>query len=689
MLPAPAPKQHLIIFDAETYYDNDYSLRKMPTPNYILDPRFELQMLAVRVMDLTNGQVSPYDQAMEALRRRFSPDYKDQHFIVDGPDVKDFLAGYDPRLTTTVSFNSLFDNSILAWRYGWVPHTMLDAMGMARALLGHELTSVSLKAVADFLHLGAKGTALQNMKGMRRAEIMSAGMWDAFKQYALQDNYLCEQIFLRLYPQFPITERRLMDMTLRCCVEPAFQVDRDLLEQHIVDVKAAKAQLIIDAGNVDPKIIMSTKKFQAALEARGVDVEMKISPTTGKETPCFAKTDEFMEILQDHQDPAVAAMAAARIGLKSTLEETRSEKLFSIANLDWSNWARHVGLPESTCFMPIPLRYGGAHTHRLSGEWSMNMQNMPTVRGSKGKSKLRQSLVVGDDEVVVTCDLAQIEARISAWICGCKTLQDEFEIDPVTGKNKDPYSKLATEIFGYPVDRKLKDAAGNVVFPIEGFIGKTGILGLGYGAGKDKFDTMVVQSARKDGLDISKIYNRALGDRAVDSYRRRYHEIPRGWRILDQLINTAFLSGSSSAKFGPCTISYGNILLPSGLSLRYADPKQVMGEDGRMRTTYRYGKFWHDIYGAKLLENIVQALARIVVMNAALRIRSRGLTTARPSDYRFRLQAHDELVFIVKKINLDAAKAIILEEMRRRPSWAPTAPIDAELGIGASYGEAK
>jgi hypothetical protein len=685
LLPAAPPKKHLILFDAETYYDNDYSLRKMPTPNYILDPRFELQMLAVRVMDLDpSGQLSPFDIAMAALRQRFSPDPYDGHYIVDGPDVKDFLACYDPAHTTTVTFNSLFDNSILAWRYGWVPHTMLDAMGMARALLGHELTSFSLRSVADFLHLGSKGTALQNMKGKRRDQIIAEGLWPSFCTYALQDNYLCEQIFLRLFPQFPWSERRLMDMVLRCCVEPAFQIDKVMLADHLKDVKAAKAQLLIDAGNVDPKIIMSTPKFKAALEARGVDVEMKVSPTTGKETPCFAKTDEFMELLQDHSDPVVAAMAAARIGLKSTLEETRTEKFLSIANQDWSRWATHKGLPLSTCFMPIPLRYGGAHTHRLSGEWQMNPQNMPTVRGSKGKSKLRQSLVVGPDEVVVTCDLSQIEARLSAWICGCKKLVDEF------AQNKDPYSQLATDIFGYPVNRKLKDAAGELIFPIEGFIGKTGILGLGYAAGKDKFDTMVTQTARKDGLDISKIYNRSLGDKAVDSYRKRYWEIPRGWNILNQMLSTAWLSGSHAQKFGPVVISYGNVLLPSGLSLRYADPKSGIDPDtGYTEFRYRYGKFWHRIYGAKLLENIVQALARIVVMNAALRIRDRGLHTVNPGDYRFRLQAHDELVFVVKKINLDSAKKIILEEMRRRPSWAPDAPIDAELGFGANYGEAK
>jgi DNA polymerase family A len=655
------PTKNLIFLDAETYYDRDFSLRKMPTPNYILDPRFELQMCAVKVND-------------------------GPHEIIDGPDFADWIAQFDPKITTTVTFNALFDNSILAWRYGFIPATMLDAMAMARTLLGHEITNFSLSNVASHMGLGAKGTALQNMMGLNREQIIAAGLWDDFKAYALQDNFLCEQIFWTLIERMPWAERRLMDMTLRCAVEPRFRVDIPMLEQHLVDVKLAKEELIQAANGIDPKIIMSTKKFQEALEHLGVEVEMKTSPTTGKETPCFAKTDEFMERLQEHPDPTVAAMAAARIGLKSTLEETRTEKLLSIAKLDWELVSTRInlsafahgrpGLPIGQ--MPVPLRYGGAHTHRLSGEWGMNMQNMPTVRGSKGKSKLRQSLIVPDDCEVVTCDLSQIEARIVAWICGCDQLVEEFAM------KKDPYSLLATEIFGRPINRKLPG------MEIEGFIGKTGILGLGYGCGKTNFDTMVTRSARSMGMDISQKYNVDVGYAAVDAYRKRYWQIPQGWRTLDYAIKTVFLSGSAEQKFGPVTIGNGEVKLPSGLSLMYADIRSNIDPNtGYTEYSYRYGKFRHKIYGAKLLENIVQALARVVVMNAALRIRDRGRSTLYPRDYRYVLQAHDELVFIVHKTELENAKAIIQYEMKARPSWGLSIPIDCELGQGKSYGEAK
>jgi len=654
------PKTDLMFLDFETYYDREYSLSKMPTPCYILDPRFETQIVAVKVND-------------------------GPHQIIDGPDFGAWLSQYDPKTTATVTFNSLFDNAILAWHYGFVPYTMIDTMGMARALLGHELRRFNLKTVAEYLGLGAKGTALQNVLGMRRQEIIGAGLMPGFKDYALQDNILSEGIYGKLYPQFPRSERRIMDLVLRCCVEPRFHVDVDMLQKHYEDVLVAKQKMLEDANNIDKITLMSTIKFKAALEALGVTVEMKPSPSDPtKEVPAFSKTDEFMEHLLEHGDPVVAAMACARLGFKSTLEETRSKKLLDIANLDWAHYRDGNPRIFSGGQMPIPLRYGGAHTHRLSGEWKMNMQNMPTVRGSKGKSKLRQSLVAAPGYTVVTCDLSQIEARIVAWVAGCTKLVDEFAL------NQDPYSLLASEIFGTTINRKLKDAAGKAIFEIEGFIGKTGILGLGYGCGKENFNTMVIRSARAQALDISQKYHRAIGDNAVEAYRRRYPEIVRAWRILDSHIQREWLSGSASVQFGPCVISYGNVLLPSGLSLRFAEPGQYgKDEKGYDIYKYRYGNFWHKIYGAKLLENIVQALARIVVMNAALRIRDRGLWTVNPQDYRFVLQAHDELAFIIHNSQLDDAKKMILEEFKRRPSWGPDIPLDAELGQGASYGAAK
>jgi hypothetical protein len=621
----------LLFLDFETYYDDEYSLRKMPTPNYILDPRWETICCAVK-------------------------EDKGRSHVVDGPDFVDFLANYDPAETTTVTFNSLFDNSILAWRYGFIPHRMIDTMGMARALRGHLLPSASLDSVARHLGLGEKGHALAKVRGLHREDIIAAGLWDEFKDYAIQDVELNAAIFYKLYPEFPLPEQKLMDLVLRCTIEPSFTTDRSMLCDHLAEVKEQKQALLDNAG-ADKKSLMSTAKFKVALEDLGVKVEMKTSPK-GKEIPAFAKSDDFMQELLEHDDDRVQALATARLGFKSTLEETRGLKLLSIASLPWLK----AGLLATS--MPVPLRYGGAHTHRLSGEWGMNMQNLPTERGSKGKSKLRKSLLAPKGSLVSAADLGQIEARLTAWICGDVDLLKQF------ADNLDPYAILAELIFGYKVNRKVQI--------LEGFIGKTGVLGLGYGAGVDKFYNMVIIMARAAGIDLKDMWTRELAAKTVAAYRKARRAIVHGWYRLDQIIATAWVGKSGPAKFGPCLISKGRIELPNGLSLNYADPKW---DSERQEFTYRYGKRTHHIYGAKMLENIVQALARIVVMNAALRIHDKG--------YRFVLQGHDELVFILPKDGVDKAKEIIHTEMVRRPSWAPTVPLKADIGAGPSYGDAK
>ena len=621
----------LLFLDFETYYDDEYSLRKMPTPNYILDPRWETICCAVK-------------------------EDKGRSRVIDGPDFVDFLANYDPAETTTVTFNSLFDNSILAWRYGFIPHRMIDTMGMARALRGHLLPSASLESVARHLGVGEKGHALAKVKGMHREDIIAAGLWDEFKAYAIQDVELNAAIFYKLYPEFPLTEQKLMDLVLRCTIEPSFTTDRNMLCDHLAEVKEQK-QALLEAAGADKKSLMSTAKFKVALEDLGVKVEMKTSPK-GKEIPAFAKSDDFMQELLEHDDDRVQALATARLGFKSTLEETRGLKLLSIASLPWLK----AGLLATS--MPVPLRYGGAHTQRLSGEWGMNMQNLPTERGSKGKSKLRKSLTAPKGSLVSAADLGQIEARLTAWICGDMDLLKQF------ADNLDPYAILAELIFGYKVDRKVQI--------LEGFIGKTGVLGLGYGAGIDKFYNMVIIMARAAGIDLGDMWTIELAATTVNAYRKARRPIVQGWSKLDRIIATAWVGKSGPAKFGPCLISKGKITLPNGLSLNYADPKW---DADRQEFTYRYGKRTHHIYGASMLENIVQALARIVVMNAALRINDRG--------YRMVLQGHDELVYIVPSAGLDKFKEVAYREMTRCPSWAPGLPLKVDIGSGLNYGACK
>jgi hypothetical protein len=195
---------------------------------------------------------------------------------------------------------------------------------------------------------------------------------------------------------------------------------------------------------------------------------------------------------------------------------------------------------------------------------------------------------------------------------------------------------------------------------------------------------MVVTSARNFGIDLGDRWTEQLAEKSVQTYRNVYWPMQTGWQTLDHMLKSCWLGKHPPMKYGPgglVEIGPGYVKLPNDMYLRYADP--LMDANGEL--SYRHGKFHHKIYGAKLLENIVQALARIVVMNAALRIRGRGDR----SWSRFVLQAHDELVYIVPDAEVDKAKLIIHEEMTRRPSWAADLPLTADVGVGQSYGEAK
>lgn len=641
----------ILFLDFESYYDDEYSLKKMPPPNYILDPRWETIGCAARVEGEATSQ------------------------FIDGPDFPAYLRQFDPKKTTTVTFNALFDNCVLAWRYGFVPARMVCSMRMAVALCGHELHSASLASVGKYLGVGVKGTTIASAKGLHRADLMAnPGLWRAYQAYACNDDEMNRDIFYKLIPHFPTSERRIMDRVLRCAVEPRFVINHTMLTEHLADLREQKAQLLIDAGApttmtapdrdetlaLFAKELRSNIKFERVLQERGIDIEYKQSITNPEvKVPAFAKTDDFMAQLQEHPDPEVQALAAARLGLRSTIEESRGARFLSIAQLNWPSYCHGN--------MPIPLRYSAAHTHRLGGDWQLNAQNMPSSR--KVGSKLRKSLGVRKGEKVVVADKSQIECRVNGWLCGEEDLLETFR------SKGDPYGKLGAAIFGIP------DFDKNI-HKLERFIGKSGVLGLGFGCGANKFYNMVVRSARVLGMDVKKlleVWSAGLAQRSVDTYRFMNPHIVQTWYQLDRIIQTAWLGRTLPVEFGPCLIGKGFVEGPTGLVMRYGNPSFDAEENEHYFT---YGKYRHKLYGAKFLENIVQFLARINTMCDALRIGDR-------TGYNFAMQAHDELVWIVPEAEAQNQLNVALEEMRRPPSWAKNLPLDAEGNFGDCYGDAK
>jgi DNA polymerase family A len=614
-----------IVLDFETYYDADYSLRKMTPVQYILDPRFEVIGCAVK-----EGEGVP--------------------FWLTHEELKVYIARLPPKVAI-VSHNALFDMCILSWIYDYVPTLMIDTLGMARAWMGHKLRSLALASISTYLGIGVKGDTVYKVQGMNLAAIKAAGFYEAYAEYSCTDAELCWKIYRHFINDgFPAGEIAVMDTVIRCAVKPRFVLDQDMLAKHLHYTIARKADLLARTGLTTRDDLMSNDRFADALRALGCEPPTKISLTTGKETYAFAKTDQAFMDLEEHESADVQALVSARLGIKSTIEETRTQRLIEISRLTWpGNRAGQHGL------LPMALRYSGAHTHRLSGDWKLNMQNLP--RGGT----IRAAIKAPEGFKVVAVDASQIEARIAAWFCGANNMVTAF------ANKEDVYSTFASTVFGYEVLKKSH--------PVERFIGKTAVLGLQYRLGWPKFQkTVAMQSKAQVGQEV--VLSDEEAAKVVSTYRSAYQPIPKMWTRLNNLI-PRMASHDLYEAVGPIIFMKGRIKLPSGLYLNYHGLENKEGQ-----WWFTYGGKPKYLYGGKMLENIVQALARICVMDAAVRVRKR-------IGAELNLQVHDELVYVVPDAIAKSVQAIVYEEMCRRPSWGMDIPLDAEGDFGQAYGDAK
>jgi DNA polymerase len=523
----------------------------------------------------------------------------------------------------------MFDSAILSWVFGIKPMAWLDTLAMARATDGLEAGN-SLAKLATRYNLGVKGTEVVDAKGLRRADFGKTQLAQ-YGEYCKNDVTLTYDLFNVLVQRFSRHELKLIDLTIKMFSEPALHLDTPLLEQHLMQVKARKEKLL-DACISDKDTLMSNPKLAELFISLGVEPPMKISPANGKETYAFAKSDEGFKALADYPDERVQAIVAARLGTKSTLEETRTERFINI-----SKRGR----------MPVPLRYYAAHTGRWGGDDKLNLQNLPR------KSLLKDAITAPDGYVLIDADSSQIEARTVAWLAGQNDLVAAFE------RREDVYKIMASSIYG-KAETEITDG--------ERFVGKTTILGAGYGMGSAKFGIQL----RTFGVEIPD----AEAARIVQVYRDTYTHIPLLWKQANNSLEA--LRTKKTAPVGyqaqALTLTEHGFLLPSGLYLNYPDLKK--DDENQYSYASRRGRI--KIYGGKVVENLCQALARCIIGEQMLRIARR---------YKVALTVHDAVLSVVKKEKQDEAMMYINECMKWRPKWAQELPLACELGVGQSYGD--
>ena len=628
-----------IFADYESYYDRVYSLRKMSPIEYVLDTRWETLGCAVAI-DREAPQLLPQDEVAAFLR-----------------DIKQPYA--------LISHNMLFDGVVTAFRYGIHPPALMCTLSLARATIYHKIPNgrLSLANVAKYLGLPDKGGFISQMVGVHWADLIAdPGKMMLFTAYALNDVELCREIFYQLREFLPNQEAFVMDRVIRMATRPLLQVNAAGLEVYRDEVRAKKAALLSRVTLTDPGQLASNIKFAALLETFGVEPPMKISPSDPdqrKLTYAFAKTDQAFTDLLEHDDPMVQALVAARLGTKTTIEETRSTRFIAIGEATQA----HLGSP----FMPVPLKYSGAHTHRYSGDWQLNMQNL-SARKSK---EIRRCLFAMEGYTIVAVDAAQIEARIVAW------LAQQLDLLIMYANGEDTYKDFAADIFGL---------AHSAVTKVHRFVGKTCILGLGFGMSARKLFFSIRTLAREQGIDLGFTLTLQHCEDWVMTYRRKFFYIQRLWGDLDNLISLMAQGRADEYQIGPCTVDGTTIILPSGLRLFYDNLRFETDASGRGSYVYDQAQFTKKIYGGKLTENLVQALDRQHVVEAGIRAEMRARAIGIP-DPRVLLNIHDENVHAVPDEYADAMARIALEEMARNVAWSAGLPLGAEVKTGKNMAE--
>jgi DNA polymerase len=594
----------LVTLDFETYYDKNLSLTKMTTMEYVSHDLFKVWGVGIKINhDATEWYGE--DDCEEALRS----------------------LNWDNVLL--VCHNTPFDGYILTHYYGLVPKYYVDTAAMSRGLYPGQsarLKDVAIRCFPDDETM-RKGEELANAKGVYD---LDPELEESIAGYCIQDVDLTYAIYRQWLDKMPTSELDLIDLTCRMFCEPKLKIDRErLAKYHEQEFK--NAETTIAAAGVDRKVLSSNQQFAEYIYEIGLVPPTKVSLTTGKDIPALGKNDKAFTQLQNMY-PQFKHVWDARIATKSRLTETRAKRFLEAAWKD--DW------------LPVPLRYYAAHTGRFGGTDKLNMQNLP--RGGE----LRKCIVAPDDHLLFVADLSNIEARMLAWLAGESELVEQFR------NGDDIYSNFASKIYERPINKKDD--------PIERFVGKTAILGLGYGMGAQKFKDTLEAGAM--GPPVHFTLEKAK--QIVNTYRSTYSGIQRLWRKLEDLLKQTMHSDNWGNTYGPLTVGNNTLQLPNGLGLRYHNLRstsQGLMYDSR-KTEYTYG--------GRITENVIQALARIVITDSMLRL---------DKTHDVALTVHDEIIITGTNINPDATMEKIITDMCIPPPWASDLPLDAEGGYAREY----
>lgn len=614
--------------DFETYYDDTYSLRKMPNTEYIFDDRFKVHGVAVR--------------ASRWAKTKF----------MDTTQFRVFARSVNWSRSAFLAHHAHFDGLIASHHFAVRPKLYLDTLSMARPVMPIKI-ALGIDSLSKAF--GGKGKvhkgALVDTKGKRE---LTKAEFNALAVYGVDDVDAMWDIFVRLIDTLPLDYLEVVNIVVRMYAQPSVVIEQAKLVQSLNSMNDRKDELMAKLG-VTRDQLRSAEQFAELLRDAGAVVPVKVSARTNKVVPALAKNDEAFVQLKEHRVPRVRELVTARAAVMSSSIEKRTERF-----IDRSAHGAQ----------PVYYNAWGAKTGRLSGGDKANWQNLGSKR-KEGGQELRESILPPKDHVFIISDQAQIEARVNAWFARQESLLDAFR------RRIDVYREEAAGIYGIRVDQ---------VDDSQRFLGKACVLALGFQAGGPKFAQMLRVGALGPPLDIED----EAATKVVHAWRRRNNMIVANWKETQSRMTSAFLSGSAIDHEVVQYVGnggHGFTILPGGMAVRYDDVH--VDEAGKLSylskvRRNRFGEITYEertsIYGGIATENNVQALAARIVVYEQMPTIERELPHVRTV-----LTTHDELVHIVHKRRAKAAQRAIVEIMETPPAWAKDLPLRVDSHISERY----
>lgn len=600
-----------------------------------------------------------------------------------GPDIPPQIKQMALDKSFTFSaFNAIFEQ--LIWKFCW-PTVPVPEFICTRSLAAAHGLPQGLDRACKSLNIGwskdREGTRLIGLYSIPRKD----GIFNDLKgedakkmlQYCAKDVLLSRRILQRL-PLLSATEQEVYNWTVLANIR-GLTIDVDL---------AQKAEGIANAlqndGNQELSVLTGKRIFSVSQIAR---IRAYLQEVFGLKTESLDK-EAIEELLLRNSLPD----AARRIlELRRDLSQT-SVKKFEKARLSVCS----DGKIRDT------LIYHGAATGRWTSQ-VVQFQNLPKYTVSDPKVALdlvglgdpevfnmaykspmlalsgciRGLVVPGKDQKLAIVDYNAIEARVLMWAAGQQDAVDAFH------QGRDIYVEMAQMIYRNKGLTKKDKKERN--------LGKTTVLGCGYGMGHIKFQatcdsygidlgekTEYVEREDEETKKPIRTYYAPLAKRAVETYRQTYAQVPRFWygvqAAAEQCVRTL-----KPVVYGGLTFSrereFLYLTLPSGRRLAYHRPG--MDKDGLYYYTEDSASFTYAkkrTYGGRLVENIIQATARDILAHGILNLERAGFPVI--------LTIHDENV-----VEIEAAEALdeIIKIMCDLPTWAKGCPITAEGFIADRY----